>query len=91
MKMEEIMKKFKKILCLALLVLIAPMFFISCNENEIKDLNAKITELEAENSKLRTEKNRLEESSENAMLDKTLKVNNEFEEMAKNIDKIIHS
>lgn len=37
------------------------------------------------------EKNRLEESSENAMLDKTLKVNNEFEEMAKNIDKIIHS
>ena len=57
------MKKFKKILCLALLVLIAPMFFISCNENEIKDLNAKITELEAENSKLRTEKNRLEETN----------------------------
>lgn len=57
------MKKFKKILCLALLVLIAPMFFISCNENEIKDLNAKITELEAENSKLRTEKNRLQETN----------------------------
>ena len=33
------------------------------------------------------EKKRLEESSGNAMLDKTIKVNNEFEEMAKNIDK----
>ena len=43
-------------------------------------------------NKLQTiEKKRLSEETENKMFNKTIKVNNEFEEMSKNIDKIINS
>ena len=71
------MKNIKKFLCLALLIFVAPMFFISCNEGEIKELKDKISSLEVENSTLKTEKSQEKEAKkrkENEIQDLKLEI-----------------
>ncbi len=71
------MKNIKKFLCLALLIFVASMFFISCNEGEIKELKDKISSLEVENSTLKTEKSQEKEAKkrkENEIQDLKLEI-----------------